>query len=65
LSYTRHEVAEQSAQTDHARQNPQLSSGTVSRGGSVGMMAFSDTTKVRTKAVREYFTTMTGRVQAA
>jgi hypothetical protein len=34
LSYIRREIAEQSAQTDHARQNPQLASGTVLRGGS-------------------------------
>jgi hypothetical protein len=35
LSYIRLEIAEKSAQTDHARRNPQLSSGTVLRGGSV------------------------------
>jgi hypothetical protein len=34
LSYIRRGIAEESAQTDHVRQNPQLSSGTVSRGGS-------------------------------
>ena len=34
MSYIRREIAEKSAQTDHVRQNPQLSSGTVSRGGS-------------------------------
>jgi hypothetical protein len=35
LLYIRREIAEQSAQRGHARQNPQLSSGTVLRGGSI------------------------------
>ena len=35
MSYIRRGITEKSAQTDYARQNPQLSLGTVLRGGSI------------------------------